>query len=105
MSVSNYIQEKKYLIKDLDNYIYLFPFNEPILNYITDDGTLNAIASNINGNGYEVYCENVSYVSNASIDNRFSFEHTLTMTILDISTSLLNHFMVNKWMVLFKNKI
>ena len=104
MSVSNYIQEKKYLIKDLDNYIYLFPFNEPILNYITDDGTLNATASNINGNGYEVYCENVSYNSNSSIDNRFSFEHTLTLTILDISTSLLNHFMVNKWMVLFKNK-
>ena len=104
MSVSNYIQDKKYLIKDLDNYIYLFPFNEPILNYITDDGTLNATASNINGNGYEVYCENVSYVSNASIDNRFSFEHTLTLTILDISTSLLNHFMMNKWMVLFKNK-
>ena len=104
MSVSNYIQEKKYLIKDLDNYIYLFPFNEPILNYITDDGTSNATASNINGNGYEVYCENVSYNSNSSIDNRFSFEHTLTLTILDISTSLLNHFMMNKWMVLFKNK-
>ena len=104
MSVSNYIQDKKYLIKDLDNYIYLFPFNEPILNYITDDGTLNASASDIMGSGYEVYCENVSYVSNSSIDNRFSFEHTLTLTILDISTSLLNHFMMNKWMVLFKNK-
>ena len=104
MSVSNYIQKKKYLIKDLDNYIYLFPFNEPILNYITDDGTSNASASDIMGSGYEVYCENVSYNSNASIDNRFSFEHTLTLTILDISTSLLNHFMMNKWMVLFKNK-
>ena len=104
MSVSNYIQKKKYLIKDLDNYIYLFPFNEPILNYITDDGTSNASASDIMGSGYEVYCENVSYNSNSSIDNRFSFEHTLTLTILDISTSLLNHFMMNKWMVLFKNK-
>ena len=104
MSVSNYIQEKKYLIKDLDNWIYLHQFNEPILNYITDDGTLNASASDIMGSGYEVYCENVSYVSNSSIDNRFSFEHTLTLTILDISTSLLNHFMMNKWMVLFKNK-
>ena len=104
MSVSNYIQDKKYLIKDLDNWIYLHQFNEPILNYITDDGTLNASASDIMGSGYEVYCENVSYNSNASIDNRFSFEHTLTLTILDISTSLLNDFMMNKWMVLFKNK-
>ena len=86
MSVSNYIQEKKYLIKDLDNYIYLFPFNEPILNYITDDGTLNATASNINGNGYEVYCENVSYNSNSNINSRFSFEHTLTLSIFDINT-------------------
>ena len=90
MSVSNYIQEKKYLIKDLDNYIYLFPFNEPILNYITDDGTLNATASSINGNGYEVYCENVSYNSNSNINSRFSFENTLTLSIFDISTSLIN---------------
>lgn len=104
MSVSNYIQEKKYLIKDLDNYIYLFPFNEPILNYITDDGTLNATASNINGNGYEVYCENVSYNSNSNINSRFSFEHTLTLSIFDISTSLINLLVRNKWMVLFKNK-
>ena len=104
MSVSNYIQEKKYLIKDLDNYIYLFPFNEPILNYITDDGTLNATASNINGNGYKVYCENVSYNSNSNINSRFSFEHTLTLSIFDISTSLINLLVRNKWMVLFKNK-
>ena len=104
MSVSNYTIENKYLIKDLDNWIYLYQFNEPILNYITDDGTLNASASDIMGSGYKVYCENVSYTSNSNINSRFSFENTLTLTIVGIDIELLNAFVLNDWMVLFKNK-
>lgn len=107
MSISNYTQEKKYYLKGLDNYIYLYPFKTPISEHITDDGISNAISLSLNNIGYSLYCENVTYNETTSINDRFSFENSLTVTLLETNEktnhSILNNILNNEWMVLFKN--
>lgn len=108
MSISNYTQEKKYYLKGLDNYIYLYPFKTPISEHITDDGISNAISLSLNNIGYSLYCENITYNETTSIDNRFSFEHSLNITLLETvettNYSILKEIINNEWMVLFNNK-
>ena len=106
--VIDYIQQQQYNLNDLDNYVYIFEFDSPILNYITDDGTDNSTAININSNGYRIYAEDVTYTVTSAIDNRFYFENELQLTLLEDKDnthySLLNELINNNWMVLFKNK-
>ena len=106
--VIDYIQQQQYNLNDLDNYVYIFKFDNPILNYVTDDGTDNSTAININSNGYKIYAEDVTYTVTSAIDNRFYFENELQLTLLEDKDnthySLLNELINNNWMVLFKNK-
>lgn len=108
MSVNNYDRLCNYSINELDNYIYLYQFENPILNYITDDGENNGSSIELKGNGYKLYCESVTYNSTSSIDNRFSFENTLTVTLTEskevTNYSVLKELITNNWMVVFKNK-
>ncbi|WP_407433055.1 BspA family leucine-rich repeat surface protein [Methanobrevibacter sp.] len=108
MPVNNYLRECKYNLNNLDNYIYLYEFNEPLLDYITDDGESNASASNIKGSAQRLYCESVEYSSTSSVDNRFSFDNTLTVTLAEHSKvshySIIQTLLNNNWMVVFKNK-
>ena len=107
MSISNYTQEKKYYIKGLNNYIYLFPFYQPISKHITDEDISNAMSLTLQGVGNSIYCENVVYNETTSINDRFSFEHTLNVTLNETNEtsnySLLTEILNNEWMVLFKN--
>lgn len=106
--VIDYIKQQQYNLNDLDNYVYIFKFDSPILNYITDDGTSNSTAININSNGYSIYAEDVAYTVTSAIDNRFYFENELQLTLLEDKDnthySLLDELINNNWMVLFKNK-
>ena len=47
MAVNDYLRECKYNLNNLDNYIYLYEFDEPILNYITDDAESNGSSINL----------------------------------------------------------
>lgn len=47
MAVNDYLRECKYNLNNLDNYIYLYEFDEPILNYITDDEESNGSSINL----------------------------------------------------------
>ena len=108
MPVNNYLRECKYNLNNLDNYIYLYEFNEPLLDYITDDEESNASASDIKGSAQRLYCESVTYSSTSSVDNRFSFDNTLTVTLAEHSKvshySIIQTLLNNNWMVVFKNK-
>ena len=107
MPVNNYLRECKYNLNNLDNYIYLYEFNEPLLDYITDDEESNASASDIKGSSQRLYCESVTYSSTSSVDNRFSFDNTLTVTLAEHSKvshySIIQTLLNNNWMVVFKN--
>ena len=106
--VIDYTKQQQYNLNDLDNYVYIFKFDSPILNYITDDGTSNSTAININSNGYRIYAEDVTYTVTSAIDNRFYFENELQLTLLEDKDNthyaLLDELINNNWMVLFKNK-
>ena len=108
MLVNNYLRECKYNLNNLDNYIYLYEFNEPLLDYITDDEESNASASDIKGSAQRLYCESVTYSSTSSVDNRFSFDNTLTVTLAEHSKvshySIIQTLLNNNWMVVIKNK-
>lgn len=111
MAVNNYTRECKYNLNKLDNYIYLYEFNEPILNYITDDddkGVLNGLSSSLVSESYRIYCEDVQYQSSSSINNRFSFTNTLTISLSEHNSvthyKVIQKLLNNKWMVLFKNE-
>lgn len=108
MPVNNYLRECKYNLNNLDNYIYLYEFNEPLLDYITDDEESNASASDIKGSAQRLYCESVEYSSTSSVDNRFSFDNTLTVTLAEHSKvshySIIQTLLNNNWMVVIKNK-
>lgn len=108
MPVNNYLRECKYNLNNLDNYIYLYEFNEPLLDYITNDEESNASASDIKGSAQRLYCESVTYSSTSSVDNRFSFDNTLTVTLAEHSKvshySIIQTLLNNNWMVVFKNK-
>ncbi len=108
MAVNNYIRNKcNYNINKLSNDIYLYDFKSPILDYITDENETNATSNAIKGACYQIYCETVEYTSTSSNDNRFSFENTLTVTILEEKEetfyNLLDKIIKGSWMVLFKN--
>ena len=108
MPVNNYLRECKYNLNNLDNYIYLYKFDEPILNYTTDDEESNATSTDIKGTSLRLYAESVQYQSTSSVDNRFAFDNTLTITLAEgkevthykVIQTLLN----DNWMVVFKNK-
>lgn len=108
MPVNNYLRECKYNLNNLDNYIYLYKFDKPILNYITDDEESNATSTDIQGTSLRLYAESVQYQSTSSVDNRFAFDNTLTITLSEgkevthykVIQTLLN----DNWMVVFKNK-
>ena len=107
MAVNDYLRECKYNLNNLDNYIYLYEFDEPILNYITDDEESNGSSINLNGSSYRLYCENVQYSSTSSVDNRFSFDNTLTVTLAESKEvthyTIIQTLLTNNWMVVFKN--
>ena len=107
MPVNNYLKDCKYSLNNLDNYIYLYTFNEPILNYITDDGESNATATSIKGSSKRLYCNSVQYQSTSSVDNRFAFDNTLTVTLSEHSKvshySIIQTLLNGNWMVVFKN--
>ena len=108
MPVNNYIRNKcNYNLNKLDNDIYLYEFKSPILDYITDENETNATSTEIKGRCYQIYCESVAYSSTSSIDNRFSFDNTLTVTIHEENEQtfygLLSDLINGTWMVLFKN--
>ena len=107
MPVNNYLKDCKYSLNNLDNYIYLYQFNEPILNFITDDGESNATATSIKGSSQRLYCNSVQYQSTTSIDNRFAFDNTLTVTLSEHSKvshySIIQTLLNGNWMVVFKN--
>jgi len=107
MAVNDYLRECKYNLNNLDNYIYLYEFDEPILNYITDDEESNGSSINLNGSSYRLYCENVQYSSTSSVDNRFSFDNTLTVTLAESKEvthyKIIQTLLTNNWMVVFKN--
>lgn len=107
MAVNDYLRECKYNLNNLDNYIYLCEFNEPILDYITDDGVSNGTSTSLKVASKRLYCESVSYQSTSSVDNRFSFENTLTVTLSEskdvTNYSIIKELITNNWMVVFKN--
>ena len=108
MAVNNYIRNKcQYNLNKLDNYIYLYEFTNPILDYITDENETNATSKENKGNCYEIYCDSVQYTSNSSNDNRFYFDNTLTVTINEAESELyyklIDKIIKGSWMVLFKN--
>lgn len=107
MPVNNYLKDCKYSLNNLDNYIYLYTFDEPILNFITDDGENNATATSIKGSSQRLYCNSVQYQSTTSIDNRFAFDNTLTVTLSEHSKvshySIIQTLLNGNWMVVFKN--
>ena len=103
MPVNNYLKDCKYSLNNLDNYIYLYTFNEPILNYITDDGESNATATSIKGSSKRLYCNSVQYQSTSSVDNRFAFDNTLTVHSKVSHYSIIQTLLNGNWMVVFKN--
>ena len=107
MAVHDYIKNCQYQLNELDNYIYLYEFDEPLLNYITDRDETNGKGVNINGSSTRLYCESVQYSSTSSINNRFSFENTLTVTLLETKEvtnyKIIQQLLNGNWMVVFKN--
>lgn len=107
MPVNNYLRNCSYNLNKLDNYIYLYKFNETTLDYITDENETNATASEIKGQAYRIYCENVAYQSTSTVNSRFSFENTLTITLTEGKDetyySIIQQLITNNWMIVFKN--
>lgn len=107
MAVHDFIKNCQYQLNELDNYIYLYEFDEPLLNYITDRDETNGKGVNINGSSTRLYCESVQYSSTSSINNRFSFENTLTVTLLETKEvtnyKIIQQLLNGNWMVVFKN--
>lgn len=107
MPVNNYLRNCGYNLNKLDNYIYLYKFNEPILDYTTDENETNATATDIKGQGYRIYCEDVKYQSTSTANSRFSFENTLSVTLTEHNEvthyKVIQELINNNWMVVFKN--
>ena len=107
MAVNDYFRDCKYNLNNLENYIYLYKFNEPILDYTTDENINNGKADSVRGSAISLYCDSVQYTSNSNIDNRFSFENTLTITLLEskevTNYKIIQELTTNNWMVGFKN--
>ena len=104
MAVNDYIRNCQYNLNNLDNYIYLYKFTH--IDYITDDGENNGSGKSLE-DGFRIYAENVQYSSTSDIDNRFSFENTLTVTLTEgkneIYYDLIQQLISNDWLVVFKN--
>ena len=107
MAVHDYIKNCQYNLNELDNYIYLYEFDEPILNYITDRDETNGKGVNIDATSTRLYCESVQYSSTSSINNRFAFENTLTVTLLETKEvtnyKIIQQLLNGNWMIVFKN--
>lgn len=97
-----------YRIGDLDNNLYLYPYDTSTINYITDNNELNARAVSIEGDCYRLYCNAVNYSSESSADNRFFFTNVLEAVINEENSmtfhKVLERLITEKWYVVFKNK-
>lgn len=109
MSISNYLKKDIYSLHDFDKkYIHLYSFNNPILNYITDEDMDNGIASVLtNTVGYRLYVDDISLSVNATINSRFQFESKLTVTLVEkegeSNNQLINEIIGKNWMILFSD--
>lgn len=109
MSVNNYNIPCGYDIGDLSNFIYLYKFNAPILDYYTDKNTENGTSIDLIGDGYLLYCDTISYSSVSSNNSRFAFENTLTIQLSEKKQmthyNVIQELLSNKWMVGISNKV
>ena len=108
MSINNYNIPCAYDLGELTNFIYLYKFNSPILKYYTDKTTENGLSTEIIGDGYLLYCDTISYTSNASSDSRFAFENTLTVQLSEkkhmTHYNVIQELLSSNWMVGISNK-
>lgn len=100
--IDNYFKQTKYQLTNLDNTIYLYDFDNTKLTI--DDNNI----TKIDGTSSSMYCESVTYESKSSINNRFSFINTITVTLQETKENtnydIIQSLITRKWLVCFRNK-
>ena len=108
MAVNNYNIPCGYDIGELSNFIYLYKFNAPILDFYTDKDVENGVSTEIIGDGYLLYCDTISYTSTTSNNDRFYFENTLTIQLSEqkqkTQYKIIQDLLSDNWMVGISNK-